>query len=200
MNKRGAYQKKAKDIENIKARHRLLLAGIENPDSVSTTIIASLSGQRRFAALALPGTATEKISLNALKANADEALRQEAPDGLGFKYLDSLRLQLKGKTKARKTPRTQETKKRRTNETIALLKQKLQQVELLNLQRSKAYVDLFSKVMALAKQSSLDEVTRLRLYNLLKDHRDLFSHLLAPANADVPEGQLHVIDGGKGDQ
>ena len=51
---RGAYQKKAQNILNVRARHDLLIEGIKTPTRVDTAVRAALAGQRTFAALDLP--------------------------------------------------------------------------------------------------------------------------------------------------
>jgi len=197
MNRRGAYAKKDRNIANVESRHQLLLAGINAPDSSNEVLIASLSHQRSFSALSLPGTPIQAIALNTLKSIADEVLARHAPEGKGFLYLEGLRLRLKKKTSERSSVRTVESQQRRRDQSFDDRERALQLTELSNLQRSHAYVDLFSKVVSLMKAAALDDTTRLRLHNLLQDHKDLYASLLSPPPAAISDRTLRVIPGGK---
>jgi hypothetical protein len=197
MNRRGAYAKKDRNIRNVEARHQLLLTGINAPNPLTEALIASLSDQRRFAALSLPGTAIQAIALNTLKSIANEILARHASESSGFLYLEGLRRRLKEKAGERPSVRTVESQRRRRDQALKGRDQALQLAQVSNLQRSHAYVDLFSKVVALMKAATLDDTTRLRLHNLLQDHKDLYASLLSPPPISISDRTLRVIPGGK---
>jgi hypothetical protein len=197
MNRRGAYAKKDRNRANIDARHQLLLAAINTPDPVTAALGASLCDQRSFAALNLPGTPVQRIALNTLKSIANEVLARHAPQGNGFLYLDSLRRRLKEKTGDRPSVRTVESQKRRRDQSLEGRDQALRLAQVSNLERSHAYVDLFSKVTTLMTGAVMDDATRLRLHNLLQDHQDLYAPLLSPPPAPSSNRMLRVIPGGK---
>jgi hypothetical protein len=195
MNPRGAYTKKSRNVENVQARHEWCLARLYDPNELSEGLIAALTNQRSFAALHVPGSGVHPIALNTLKAIADEILSRHAPDGKGFLYLDGLRQALKEKA----TQRTDAGgPRRRHDQSIDELRKRLRFTEVSNLERAQAYVDLFSKVLALSKATYLDDAMRLRLHNLLEDHRDLYAPLLSPTlTQDHSVAPLRAIRGGK---
>ncbi len=197
MNRRGAYAKKERNIRNVEARHRLLLSGINASDPLTEALIASLSDQRSFASLSLPGTPIQAIALNTLKSIANEILARHASEGDGFLYLEGLRRGLKEKSGERSSVRTVESQQRRRDQSLEDRDQALRLAEQSNLLRSHAYVDLFSKIVALMKTTPLDNATRLRLHNLLQDHKDLYAPLLLPPTAPSAGQALRVIPGGK---
>jgi hypothetical protein len=178
MNPRGAYAKKSRNIENVQARYQWCLTHLRDPKTLSEDDITALSSQRSFAALAVPGSPVQPIALNTLKAIAHETLAQHSPDGEGFLYLDGLRQALK-----KKATKCIDKGSRRTLQDRSLeeLRSRLRLTEVSNLERTQAYVDLFSKVLALSKAAYLDDAMRLRLHNLLEDHRNLHAGLLSPA-------------------
>jgi hypothetical protein len=195
MNPRGAYSKKSRNIENVQARHEWCLARLYGPSELSKDCIAALTNQRSFAALHVPGSGVQAIALNTLKAIADQILARHAPDGRGFLYLDGLRQALKEKT----TERIQGgSRRRRHDQSLDELRTRLRFTEVSNLERAQAYVDLFSKVLALSKAASLDDAMRLRLHNILEDHRNLYAPLLSPTlTQDRSVAPLRAIPGGK---
>lgn len=197
MNRRGAYVKKDQNIANVVARRRWLLAGLDAPDQLTEVCIASLAHQRSFAALRVTGTPIQPMALNTLKSIANEVLAGDASEGEGFAQLESLRLRLKNATVERPAARTVEARHRRRDRSFDELTRALRLTELSNLQRSHAYVDLFSKVVALMKGAVLDDATRLRLHNLLQDHRQLYAPLLAPVPIPTADNALRVIPGSK---
>jgi hypothetical protein len=194
MNPRGAYFKKSRNIENVEARLEWCLAHLRDPKELSEGYIAALKNQRSFAALRVPGSRVQPIALNTLKAIADEILTRRAPDGKGFSYLDGLRQALKERT----TQRTDGGSRRRHHaQSFDELRKRLRLTEVLNLQRTQAYVDLFSKLVALTQAAHLDDGVRLRLHNLLQDHKDLYGPLLSPNSAGPTTPSLRIISGGK---
>jgi hypothetical protein len=197
MNPRGAYAKKERNIRNVEARHQLLLTGINAPDRVTDALIESLSDQRSFARLSLRGTPVEAIALNTLKSIANEILTSYASEGTEFLYWEGLRQRLRGKTGSRPSVRTLESQRRRRDRGIEDRDHALRLAEVSNLRRSHAYVDLFSKVVALMNAAALDDATRLRLHNLLQDHKDLYAALLSPPPTPTSDRLLRVIPGGK---
>ncbi len=197
MNRRGAYVKKDRNIRNVEARHQWLLAGLNAPDQLNDAHIANLAHQRSFAALRVPGTPIRAMALNTLKSIANETLARHAPESTGFDYLESLRLRLKNTTGERPSARTVDAQQQRRDRSFDELTRALRLTELANLQRSHAYVDLFSKVMTLMKAAVLDDATRLRLHNLLQDHKDLYAPLFSPIPAPTTDNALRMIPGGK---
>jgi len=197
MNPRGAYSKKDRNIINVEARHQWCLAALKAPSQVPEDCIRALASQRSFAAMRLPRTSVQPIALNTLKAIADEILARRAPEGKGFLYLDALRVALKNKTAERPEVRAAESRRRRHDQSFDEMRKQLRLTEKLNLQRTHAYVDLFSKLVALTKAASVDEVMRLRLHNLLQDHKHLYTPLLSPSVEASSQRPLHVISGGK---
>jgi hypothetical protein len=195
MNPRGAYSKKSRNIENVQARHEWCLARLYDPNELSEGLIAALTNQRSFAALQVSGSGVHPMALNTLKAIADEILSRHAPDGKGFLYLDGLRQALKEKTTRRAGAGSRRT---RPDQSLDELRKRLRFTEVSNLERAQAYVDLFSKVLARSKAASLDDAMRLRLHNLLEDHRDLYAPLLSPTlTRDRSVAPLRAIPGGK---
>jgi hypothetical protein len=194
MNPRGAYSKKSRNIENVEARYQWCLAHLRDPKGLSEGCLAALTSQRSFAALGMPGSHVRPIALNTLKTIADEILARHAPDGQGFSYLDGLRQALKART----TERTNgESRRRHHDQSFEELRSRLRLTEVSNLERAQAYVDLFSKVLALSKAAYLDDAMRLRLHNLLEDHRDLYAPLLSPTLTEGARAPLRAISGGK---
>lgn len=184
MNRRGAYQKRSQNRENVEARHILLLDGLKVPGHLSTTVIQSLTRQRAFAALNINGKKISPISLNTLKSIADEIFtHHEGPNGPGFAYLNALRLQLKTLVDQQPNARSSASKARRETESISNLQDKLHEVERQNILRSKAYFDLYGRLNVLTNNGSLEDATKLRLRNLLNDHWTLYGALFDPCAA-----------------
>jgi hypothetical protein len=108
-----------------------------------------------------------------------------------------MRVALKEKTAERPEARGVESRWQRHDQAFEQMRQRLRLTEALNLQRTHAYVDLFAKLVALTRAASVDEVMRLRLHNLLQDHKELYAPLLLPSLADASQKPLKVIPGGK---
>jgi hypothetical protein len=195
MSGRGAYRKKQLNIDNVHARHQLLAESLKNPAQASAVLISTLTSQRSFADLSLRGTPIQAIALNTLKSIADEILEHQAPEGKGFRYLDTLRLALKMQAIQPPAVRSVEAQRRRRKHAFDELREALRLTEVVNLNRSHAYADLLSKLVGLLKATSLDDVTRLRLQNLVDSHKDQYGTLLSRAG-ETPQKPLRVIPGG----
>lgn len=181
MNTRGAHQKKARNIANMQMRYEFLLKGLKAPGSVPAAAIESLAGQRSFAALELPQVGISAIALNTMKSLA-AALHPEPDDnGLtGFMHFDSLRAKLKADLAACADARSAAAKVRRSSEQLKQAIARLDALQLQSLRQAKAYLDLNAKVNAIAKDSSIEESTRLRLLNMLHSHSAAFGSLFTP--------------------
>lgn len=176
---RGAYQKKAKNIVNVRARHDLLIAGIKTPHSVEKAVHASLVGQRAFAALNLPKITP--IALNTLKSLADELFTD--PDGngnTGFAYLDALRVRLGQSLSEAAATRTVEAKAIRAEDKTGNLEARLAATEAQSVKRQKAYLSLYAAVNGLIKNGGLQADAQERLYRVLENHHAAFANLFEP--------------------
>lgn len=199
MKKRGAYLKKAANIDNVIARNTLLVAGLKNPESVNDFVVKALNNQRSFAALAIVGSKIQPIALNTLKTLANEIYPDSQNSTKGFTDLDNLRVKLKLLVQIKPSSRTNEAKSKRQKENIIDLKNRLSMVEHQSILRSKAYIDIYSKLKNLLKDRDLPELTRLRLYKILEEHHDLFSPLFEPTH-DISQSEsaaFTIIPGGK---
>jgi hypothetical protein len=192
MNPRGAYQKKSANVRNVEARLAWCLARLSDAVPLSEDGTRALESQRSFAALRVPDCGVHPIALNTLKTIADEVLAPRAPDNRGFLYLDGLRCALK-----KRVGKQPEEAKAGGPQRQALqqLRKQLRLTEARNLERTRAYVDLFSKLVAFTKAVSVDDGLRLKLNNLLQDHKDLYAPLLCGTGTTEPA--LRVISGGK---
>lgn len=195
MSGRGAYQKKAQNILNVRARHDLLIAGIKTPNSVDKAVHASLAGQRAFVALNLPKLKITPISLNTLKSLADEIFTDTDVNGsVGFAYIDELRIRLgHSLTKAAAT-RTIEVKTKRVEEKTTNLEARLAATEAHNLRRQKAYLSLYAAVNGLIKNGGLQAEAQERLYRVLENHHAAFSNLFEPNVSSVIENEATVTE------
>lgn len=196
-NKLGAYKKKKANIDNLLEREKLLLRGIESPKDVTKSLADSLIAQKRFARFKDEKNNITPLSLNTMKSISEEIFRTEKAGVAGFKYLDGLRKflckQIKTKSSPRSTKQNLANKKRVNDELI----NKLHQVELLNIQRSKAYLDLYQKLRVLTNEKNIDEITFLKLNNILEEHSILYGQLLSPATTDSSSSILRIIDNKK---
>ena len=191
---RGAYKKKQLNIENVLARFELLTDSLAAPNNVEKSLYSALDSQRSFAALSIKGTPIKEISLNTLKSISNEVLGSgEAKDG--FLLLDQLRAELKRVGTAKKASRTIPAKVIRLNEELLILKNRLQQVDLLNLQRSKAYSDLFQKVLNVSTGKYSEEATKKILSHLVQHHRSIFSSLFNPTSAEDSSKVIYLVAG-----
>lgn len=178
---RGAYQKKAQNILNVRARHDLLIAGVKAPSSVDKAVHASLVSQRAFAALDLPKLKITHIALNTLKSLADELFTD--PDGngsTGFAYLDALRVRLGQSLSKAAATRTVEAKAERAEDKTGNLEARLAAAEAQSLKRQKAYLSLYATVNGLIKNGDLQADAQERLYRVLENHHATFANLFEP--------------------
>lgn len=182
MTGRGAHQKKAQNILSVRARHELLIAGIQTPSGVDKAVHASLTGQRAFAALNLTKLKITPVALNTLKSLANELFTE--PDGngcTGFAYIDGLRVRLGQSLSKAAVTRTIEAKAERTENKTSILESRLAAAEAQSLKRQKAYLSLYSAINGLIKNAGLHADAELRLYRILENHHATFSCLFEPS-------------------
>lgn len=185
---RGAYQKKAQNILNIRARQYLLLNGLQTPTCIDKTVPSALNGQRAFAALSLPRLKITPIALNTLKSLSDELFTEPDAEGrIGFDYLNSLRVKLKISLANVGVTRTEIAKSDRIEKKTKLLIARLTAAETQSIKRQKAYLSLYSAVNGLIKHGNLPADVQHRLYRLLENHHAAFSDLFEP-NVDAATG------------
>jgi hypothetical protein len=190
MDKRGAYQKKASNIENVKARHNFLIEALKSPRTVNKTVNLSLMSQRGFAALELPSIKISPISLNTLKVISNEIFDKDTANGVtGFAYLDSLRIKLTDTVKNIEPPRSVEAKDNRIANKLQIQLDRLAATEAQSLRRQKAYLSLYAAVNGLVKTSNLHPEAKDRLNSLLENHHAAFANLFEPNIAAAPTGE-----------
>ena len=178
---RGAYQKKAQNIVNVRARHELLIKGITTPASVDMAMRVALVGQRAFAALDLPKSKITPIALNTLKSLSDELFTNPDGDGrTGFSHLDALRVRLVQLLSEAAATRTVEVKTERAANKSTLLLARLAATEAQSVKRQKAYLSLYATVNGLIKNGDLQAEAQERLYRVLENHHAAFSDLFDP--------------------
>ena len=178
---RGAYQKKAQNIANVRARHDLLIEGIRKPASVDKAVHAALVGQRAFAALKLPKLKITPIALNTVKSLSDELFTDPDGDGrTGFAYLDALRIRLAQSLTETAATRTVEAKAERVADRTDYLIARLAATEAQSVKRQKAYLSLYATVNGLIKNGGLQADAQERLYRALENHHAAFADLLEP--------------------
>lgn len=188
MTGRGAYQKKAQNILNVRARHDLLLNGIRAPASVDKTVHAALIGQRAFAALDLPRLKITPIALNTIKSLSDAIFTDPDAEGRkGFEYLNALRVRLNEALAGVAVTRTKVAKAERVENKSELLIARLTAAEAQSVKRQRAYLSLYAAVSGLIKHGNLPPETQQRLYRLLENHHAAFANLFEP-NADAATG------------
>lgn len=178
---RGAYQKKAQNILNVRARHDLLIEGIKTPTSVDTAVRAALAGQRAFAALDCPKRKIKPIALNTLKRLSDELFTNSDGEGrTGFTLLDALRVRLGQSLSEAAVTRTVEAKAERAADKIGDLMARLAATEAQSLKRQKAYLSLYATVNGLIKNGDLQADAQERIYRVLENHHAAFADLFEP--------------------
>ena len=178
---RGAHQKKAQNILSVRARHELLIAGIQTPSGVDKAVHASLAGQRAFAALNLTKLKVTPIALNTLKSLSNELFTEQDGNGCtGFAYLDGLRIRLAQSLAKAAVTRTVEAKAERAENQTSILESRLAAAEAQSLKRQKAYLSLYSAINGLIKEADLQAGAKLRLYSILENHHATFSGLFEP--------------------
>lgn len=178
---RGAYQEKAKNIENVRARHKLLIDGIEQPAKLNKAVHATLVGQRAFAALSLPDSKIMSIALNTIKSLADELYTKPDKDGrTGFAHLDALRIRLMKKLAEAAAKRTIKVKTESVADKIEKFETRISDTEAHSLKRQIAYFSLYAMLNGLIKNGELQPDAQERLYRALEDHHATFSDLFEP--------------------
>ncbi|CAN7407073.1 hypothetical protein [Duganella sp. LjRoot269] len=189
MNKLGAYQKKLANIANVTARYEFLVQTALLPGRVSKTVAKALQGQRAFCALLLPDSNIAPLSLNTYKTRARELYATDAGASRdGFVFMEALRVAavaaIEKSHRATAGGNGSEESVREDGR-----QQQIRQLEVHTLRQSKAYLDLHGKIIALAKEPGIDDLSRLRLLKVLQAHQAVFGDLLNPATAtqdDVP--------------
>ena len=185
---RGAYQKKAQNILNVRARHDFLLNGIRAPASVDKAVHAALIGQRAFAALDLPRLKITPIALNTIKSLSDELFTEPDAEGRkGFEYLNALRVRLNEALAVVAVTRTKVAKADRIENKTEQLMARLTAAEAQSVKRQRAYLSLYAALNGLIKHGHLPPEAQERLYRLLENHHAAFADLFEP-NADVATG------------
>lgn len=182
---RGAYQKKAQNILNVRARHDFLLNGIRVPASVDKAVHEALIGQRAFAALDLPRLKIAPISLNTIKSLSDELFTEpDAAGRKGFEYLNALRVRLNESLAGVVVARTKVAKADRVENKTAQLMARLTAAETQSVKRQRAYLSLYDALNGLIKHGNMPKEGQERLYRLLENHHAAFAYLFEP-NTDA---------------
>jgi hypothetical protein len=195
-NNLGAYKKKKQSVDNIIERQKLLIKSIKNPEGVNKVLAHSLKGQKQFANLNIEKTSINPLSLNTVKSISEEIFSGNEYEISGFEYFNNLRktlLKLLGSKKSNRNNK-QTTNIKRENDVLI---NKLSQVERLNIQRSNAYLDLFQRLRVIAKDKNIDDLTLLKLNNILDDHTILYRELLSPTVSENSSATLHILDSNK---
>ncbi len=190
---RGAQQKKAQNIVNVRARHDLLIAGIKTPHRVDKAVHASLAGQRAFAALNLPKLKITPVALNTVKSLADELFTDHDGNGsTGFAYLDALRVRLGQSLSEAAATRTVERKAERVENKTDNLMARITATEALSIKRQRAYFSLYTTVNGLIKNGGLQADVQERLYRVLENHHAAFADLFEPDIGSVTSSGAKV--------
>ncbi len=185
---RGAYQRKERNILNVRARHDLLLNGVGEPSSVDKLIHAALIGQRAFAALDLPRLKITPLALNTIKSLSDELFTEpDAAGRKGFEYFNALRIRLNEYLAGVAVRRTKVATTERIDNKTEQLMTRLTAAETQSVKRQRAYLSLYTAVNGLIKHGNLPQEARQRLYRLLENHHAAFADLFEP-NADAATG------------
>lgn len=183
-----------KTLENTYARFIYLKSMLKQPFKIPESTRQALAGQRSFSELAIDGE-FDALALNSLKSAADKILENESETMGGWALLNSMRVSLYEKTKQLSVDKRRINKSKRADFDIDKIKNIAKEAELLANQCSIAYLDLFSKVTnIISNEPGMDERIRLKLNNLLLDHKLMYRNLISPISSDAPE--LKVIRGG----
>lgn len=178
LNNVHSNSKKERNINSVIGKYKLILKYLEDNSELSDSVINNISNQRNFALFSIKKKNILGMSLNTFKSIANEVLADESPSGEGFKYLDSLRGKLKRKAKKRKSS------KNSSSGLIEQLNENIRHLDIANLIRNKAYMDLFTKVSKIVENANIDNLTRIRLYNILSEHKDLYGELMSPKSGN----------------
>lgn len=192
---RGAVQKKALNILNVRARHDLLIAGIKTPPCVDKAVPASLVSQRAFAALNLPKLKIMPIALNTLKSLADELFTQPDENGkTGFSYLDALRVRLGKSIMEAAATRTVKAKAERVKDKTDNLEARINATEAHSIKLQKAYSSLYATVNGLIKNGGLQAEAQERLYRVLENHHATYANLFEPNISSATGNEATVTE------
>ena len=182
-------------INNAYARYKYLLDCLRDKSLVATSDITFLSGQRKFSELSVKKRFSA-LSLNTLKAAANECLADKAPDGYGFKYLDRLRAELYSAVKDRAIARTEKGQQKRSQTLLKRASEEKAQAEYLNVVFTKAYSELLATIHALAGDLQVPDRTRARISNIVNRHLEVYGTILQP-DLNAQQGELSIIKGSK---
>ena len=188
---RGAYQKKAQNILNVRARHEFLLDGIRAPSSVDKTVREALIGQRAFAALDLPRLMITPMALNTIKSLSGEIFTQPDDEGrTGFEYLNALRVRLNEALAGVAVARTSAARTERVKSKTEQFQARLTAEELQSVKRQRAYLNLYTALNGLIKDKNIPIEAQQRLYRILENHHAAFADLFEP---NAPDPQVEQI-------
>ncbi|MCY1246229.1 hypothetical protein D9M72_594410 [compost metagenome] len=137
-----------------------------------------------------------------MKSLANQIFATQSEGDSGFEYFDNLRLQLKKILNVRAnghSSRSEEAKSNRKEQKYIDDQTKLKYVEMQNILRAKAYLDLYGKINALIKEGDIEQTTKLRIFNILDTHHSLYDNLFDPQGAQAAgeEPAFTLITGGK---
>jgi hypothetical protein len=188
---RGAYQKKAQNILNVRARHEFLLAGISAPTAVDKAARDALAGQRAFATLDLPRLKISPIALNTIKSLADEIFTEPDEKGRkGFEYLNALRVRLNEAMEGVVVSRTIVAKAERAENRGEQLLARVTAVDVHSIKRQRAYLSLYKALNGLIKDKNVPVEAQHRLYRILENHHAAFADLFEPNAPDPQVAQI----------
>lgn len=190
---RGAYQRKAQNILNVRARHEFLLAGIRAPTSVEKGVRESLLGQRAFAALELdrPTLKFKPLALNTIKSLSEKIFTLPDEAGrTGFEYLNALRVRLNEELARVAVARTSAARIKRDENKAEPLQARLTAEELQGVKRQRAYLSLYTTLNGLIKDSRMPVEAQQRLYRILENHHAAFADLFEPNARDPQVAQI----------
>ena len=194
----GIRLRREQNLQSVQARYALLLS-INSLDEAPSALLPALAGQRVFAALSIPSIDIRPLALNTLKRLADELYPCPDKKGRrGFEQLNVLRLNLWTALQQQRGRSLEKVahvfvEKEKWSEVM----RRLQAAEMQNMQKSRAYFDLYTKLNALVREGIMEETTRLRLYQLLETHQMSFSCLFAPGASKHDDDSVSDIIGKK---
>jgi len=188
VDNRGAHKKKENNIKSIRARVSFLEEALLNKNEINKKIISSLNSQSDFSALSYKDITP--MSLNTLKTISDEIIKPKGSKENGFRYLDSLRKKLKENILKSEIDISNKKTIKIDSEIYRDLNNRLTNLEISNIERSKAYKDLISKVTILIKDDKVGDICRVKLHNLVNDHKALYTNILSPKRN---ESSLKVV-------
>lgn len=194
---RGAYQKKALNLQNVQAREKFLLYGILAPASIDKAARDAMIGQRAFAALNLPRFKITPMALNTIKSLSNETFTQPDDEGrTGFEYLNALRVRLNESLAGVAVARTTAAKTERAENKTKQLQARLTAAELQGVKRQRAYLSLYTALNGLIKDRHMPVEAQQRLYRILENHHAAFADLFDP-NAPDPQVEQTLNELGK---